>query len=116
MGRTHEISAWRAVHGNAPGAVAGNVPGWFLAQPTNIGVRTADQFSGPGGPGAWAASAPRRSRLSSATISSTEQRTRPGDQIDRNVNLSQSPIFAPPAASLTGGLNPASVQSLRLLN
>jgi len=90
-------------------ALQGTFPGGFFTQPTNIGRRTHDEFSLvpeaqvklgydilPG----WRA-------FVGYDLLYWTQVVRPGNQIDRNLNLTQSPIFG--SGTLAGPAQPAAL-------
>ncbi len=97
LGVTHQmVNIQGDITQSGPGAFApGTFPGGFFTQPTNIGRRTANEFTIL--PAAELKIAyqitPWLRAVAGYDFTYWNQVVRPGDQIDRNINQSQSPIF-----------------------
>lgn len=110
LGSTHEVV--RVTGGVTESGVLapslGTFPGGFFAQPTNIGVRASNPFSIV--PELQLRTGYRIRSYLTAFITYDfiywTNVARPGDQIDRNVNLSQSPIFGATGGVLVGTASP----------
>ena len=112
LGDTHQVSDVMGISSQT-GAVAptpGTFPGGLFAQPTNIGRRSHDEFTVVPElelkvgccicPGVHA--------FVGYDILYWNEVVRPGNQIDRSLNLSQSPVISQnPNATLVGPANPA---------
>jgi hypothetical protein len=88
------------------GSIAGPLPGGFFAQATNTGVRSQDEFAVvPEVNFRVGCHLCRRVWVFAGYDFLYWSRVaRPGDQIDRNLNLSQSPVFG--TGTLVGPARP----------
>jgi len=97
LGATHQVvNVQGNISQSGPGAVVpGTFPGGIYAQPTNMGRRSANQFTVLPAVEFKAAYqvTPRVRTFVGYDFMYWNQVVRPGNQIDRNVNQSQSPIF-----------------------
>ena len=97
LGMTHEVVQIQGdISQGGPGAFApGTFPGGLYAQPTNIGRRTSNQFTVlPAVELKVGYQITSRMRaVAGYDFMYWNQVVRPGSQIDRNINASQSPIF-----------------------
>ena len=113
LGATHQVVNIQGdITQSGPGAFApGTFPGGIFTQPTNIGRRTANDF------GVLPAVelklayqlTPRLRAFAGYDFMYWNQVVRPGNQIDRNINASQSPIFG--GGALVGQASPAPLLS-----
>jgi hypothetical protein len=110
LGATHEVvRITGGITESGAGAPSpGTFPGGFFTQPSNIGVLTRDPFSVV--PEFQFRTGYRFRRYLTAFISYDfiywTNVARPGDQIDRNLNLSQSPVFGTTGGVLVGAPSP----------
>lgn len=108
LGATHQVVNIQGdITQSDPGAFApGTFPGGLYAQPTNIGRRTANEFTVlPAVELKLGYQITPRLRASAGyDFMYWNQVVRPGNQIDRNINQSQSPIFG--GGALVGPASP----------
>ena len=109
LGVTHQVvNTYGDITQSGPGAFApGTFPGGLFTQPSNIGRRSADEFGVV--PTIELKLAyqitPRIRAFAGYDFMYWNQVVRPGNQIDRNINESQSPIFG--GGALVGQASPA---------
>jgi hypothetical protein len=99
--------AGQTVQVASPPTPSGTFPGGIFAQPTNLGRRSATDLAAVPELNlriGWEAWGCLRVYVGYDMLYWTRV-ARPGDQIDRSLNLSQSPVFG--AGSLTGSARPA---------
>jgi len=109
LGVTHQVvNTYGDITQSGPGAFApGTFPGGLFTQPSNIGRRSGDEFTVL--PSVELKLGyqvtPRIRAFAGYDFMYWNQVVRPGNEIDRNVNTSQSPIFG--AGALMGQASPA---------
>lgn len=108
LGATHQVVNIQGdITQSGPGAFApGTFAGGLYAQPTNIGRRTANEFTVLPAVGLKLGYqiTPRLRAYAGYDFMYWNQVARPGNQIDRNINQSQSPIFG--GGALVGQASP----------